>query len=220
MTQDPSLPDVIRAAILNRQADAHFALPGSIVSYDSAKQKAIVQILVRRPDTDESGERIAVRVAPLTNVPIVFPGSGPYSITWPLAKGDTVLVLFSEASIDKWLVSTGGEVDPQDGRRGSYSDAIAIPGLRTFKTAISSPGTDALTLTADAIKLGSASATDNVMRKSDAQRLRDALGLASTALSANPTAKAAVDAIITALDSPDPLGVEWLPSIDSIVKAN
>jgi hypothetical protein len=49
----------------------------------------------------------------------------------PLTRGDYVLLVFCERSIDAWL-SIGGIVDPDDYRKFDLSDAVAIPGLFPF----------------------------------------------------------------------------------------
>ena len=62
-----------------------------------------------------------------------FPGAGGYRITFPVAEGDTGLLLFAESSLDKWLVS-GGTVDPEDDRRHDLTDAVFLPGCATLDT--------------------------------------------------------------------------------------
>jgi hypothetical protein len=119
-----------------------------VESYDSATQKISAQPLIKRGYTDETGERIAERLPIITGVPVVFPGGGGYRVTFPIAKGDTVLLIFSEASLDKWLAH-GGDVDPNDDRRHTLSDAIAIPGLRDFAHALDSAPTDCATIGSD-----------------------------------------------------------------------
>lgn len=132
---NPTLADVLRAALDSRLSDLHVALPARVERYDSARQAVSVKPLIRTavPDAQlEDDEQRAVESLPVINgVPVVFPGAGPYSITFPIAKGDTGLLIFSEASLDKWK-SDGREVDPLDDRRHSLSDAVFIPGLRAL----------------------------------------------------------------------------------------
>lgn len=104
-------------------SNVHTSLPGIIVSFDPILNKASVQpALNKKFDTGEMTMPI------LENVPIIFPSSGNFSMTFPINVGDYVLLVFSERSIDLWK-SVGGQVTPNDPRKFSLSDAIAIPGL-------------------------------------------------------------------------------------------
>jgi len=128
-TSTPSLADVLRGTISDELSGVHVAIPGRVTAYSASRARASVQPLIRRGYTDEAGERQSERLPVVVDVPVVFPGSGPYSLKFPIGVGDTVLLVFASASLDKWL-AIGGEVDPVDDRRHSLSDAIAIPGLR------------------------------------------------------------------------------------------
>lgn len=127
----PQLATIIDLAFARRASGMRVSLPGRIESYDAATQRATVQPLVMESHTDDLGERVAELLPVVTDVPIMFPGSGAYRITWPVAAGDTVLLVFSSSSLDRWL-ARGGEVDPEDDRHHNISDAVAIPGLFDF----------------------------------------------------------------------------------------
>jgi hypothetical protein len=102
-------------------------LPGQIDSYDPSSGKATVQPLLREKYADGD----VVEPPPIPNVPVVFPRTAAASITLPIARGDGVLLLFCQRSMDTWL-SSGGVANPDDIRMHSLSDAIAIPGLVPF----------------------------------------------------------------------------------------
>lgn len=148
MTRTPTLAEVIRGAIDARLEDVHVAIPCVVESYDAAIQAVNAQPLIKGRYVDEDGTLVVERLPVLTGVPVVFPGANGYRLTFPLAKGDTVLVVFSEASLDKWA-RHGGEVDPIDDRRHALSDAIAIPGLRSFASPLASAPTDRMTIGSD-----------------------------------------------------------------------
>lgn len=216
------MPEVIQAAIANRLASVNVALPGRIESYDPITQRAKVQLLVRRKKLDDLGNPVTEAIAPLNSVPVQFPSAGAYSITWPISRGDLVLVVFCSGSIDKWLVGDGREVDPADSRKFTLSDAVAIPGLHTFRAPLANAATNAMTIAAPAtvvasaaIKLGSATATDTVMRKSDAELFMTALDAAITATVGVPIAQAALNALKSGL-----VDGGWIAGIDSLVKAD
>ena len=127
----------------------HVAIPGRVESYDSTKQRATVQPAIKRAHIDEAGNRVVEALPPIPDVPVVFPGGGGYRLTFPIQRGDGVLLVFSEASMDKWLAK-GGVVDPVDDRRHDLTDAIAVPGLRSFATPLTDVPTDGISLGVDA----------------------------------------------------------------------
>jgi hypothetical protein len=144
-------PDVLRRTIDAALLDVHTALPGRVRSYDAATQTADVTLGARRvvpaadEDTDEdTAEDLPVLVA----VPVVWPRGGGYRLHAPLAAGDGVLVIFPEASIDRWLDS-GDAADPALPTRHGIDGAIAIPGLGFRGGRISSAPTDGLVVGKD-----------------------------------------------------------------------
>lgn len=175
-TPDPSaitLPEVIRVQIRERLADVRTCMPGRVVAYKKETQEAAVQPLLKGSRRGQDGERIVDVLPVIEHVPVVFPGTGAYSLTWPIKVGDTVLLVFSESSLDKWLVS-GDIVDPADPRRFTITDGIAIPGLRSFNDALDDVPDDAIVLTSpDPIRIGDVDAADPVARKSDLDAIVD-----------------------------------------------
>jgi hypothetical protein len=139
----PSLAEVIRAFVREGAADLHVSIPAKVVRVELAKGLVDAQPLVK-----DLFEGQAVSVPVITNVPIVWPGAGGFRLTFPIAVGDTVLLVFSDRSLDLWL-EKGGEVDPKDPRRHTLSDAIAIPGLRSFSAPWSGAAADGVTLGKD-----------------------------------------------------------------------
>jgi len=168
--QTPTLPEMLRLAIRARLVDTHVALPGRVESYDAAKIAVNVKPLIKRGFVDEEGNRSTEELPVIPGVPLVFPGAGAYRITFPVKPGDLVLLVFSEASLDKWK-DLGTVVDPNDDRRNELIDAIAIPGLRSFKNA-DPASEDAFVIEADEIRLGSEAASDPVARRSDLTALK------------------------------------------------
>jgi hypothetical protein len=143
----PTLASVLNRAIAGALDDVRVALPGRVVRYDAAKQRVDVQPLVKDGYENESGARVAERLPVVSDVPVIFPGSGLFRITFPVKEGDTVLLVFASSSLARWK-ATGSEVDPGDDRHHTLADAIAIPGL------LAKPGTAAPT---DAIEIHSTS---------------------------------------------------------------
>ena len=135
------------------------AIPAFVVSYNAQKQTVDVQVpfvdYYEQAGTDEPQTHAWPE---LPDVPVIFPRGGDWSISWPLKKGDNVLLVFSQRSIDDWYITNGqGSVSPQDLRAHDISDAFAIPG----------PPTDQTALNADA-----ANSDDLIIRHSDGTTLK------------------------------------------------
>lgn len=122
-----SLNEAIKAGINNVLAHVHTALPGSVESYDYKKQKASIKPLLKKTFSDGTVLDLPI----INNVPVIFLRSGNASLTFPVNKGDTGLIIFAERSLDTWL-SKGGNTAPLDTRRFDLSDGIFIPGLIPF----------------------------------------------------------------------------------------
>lgn len=154
---ETTVPNLIQA--LGRMTDArleaaHFAMPASVIAYNSAEQRATVQPIIRRYYTSEEGKQVAEAYPAIEGVPVSFPGSGSFSVTWPLAVGDKVFLIFSEGSLDKWLTYGGRDVTPDDPRRNDFSDAVAYPGIRTFNAPTKQVDSAAMVIAGIMLKLG------------------------------------------------------------------
>jgi len=128
MPPDPGLFDAIKAVVESRLVEMHVALPARVEKYDRSTMKAEVTPALKKSYTN--GDIVELPV--IVNVPVVWPRTSEFVFDAPLAKGDTVLLVFCERSLDAWL-SKGGIVTPTDRRKFDLSDAVAIPGLFSFK---------------------------------------------------------------------------------------
>lgn len=135
--RSPSLAEVIRLAMEHRLQDVHVALPGRIEKYDAASQKADVQPMIQRRVATSEGDEILEALPKLTDVPIVFPRSKEFFVSFPLAAGDYVLLVFNERSLDNFYIGELDEqADPDDFRLHDISSAVAIPGFWPEKGAL------------------------------------------------------------------------------------
>lgn len=126
----PSLLSVLEKKMKFFSSKIRVSEPGKVKSFDSSKNKAQIQLLIKERVVAESESRR--ELPPVINdVPVVFEGSGGHRLIYPVSVGDVVMVVFSDRSLDKWLVS-GGEVDPGDDRSHHIADAVAYPGLMDF----------------------------------------------------------------------------------------
>ncbi len=127
MTETNLLSVAIENAFNALIANVHTCLPGRIESYSYKNQKATVKPLIKKKYFD--GEVVELPV--LTNVPVVFPRTRAAGVTFPLSRGDGVLIVFTERALERWY-STGDDSEPGDPRRFDMTDSIAIPGLFSF----------------------------------------------------------------------------------------
>ncbi len=162
----PTLTRVLELAMRGALDGVRVALPGKIVTYDKLKQRADVQPFIDDGHEAEGGLRVAEHLPIVTDVPVAFQGAGGYSETFPIHKGDTVLLVFCSSSIARWKIS--GQVgDPSDDRHHALPDAIAYPGVRDFAHALTGVPEDAWVITTPTgkqIRLGSASSAQSALR--------------------------------------------------------
>jgi len=140
--------ELLNIIMANRVADMHICMPGKIVKYDYKNQRAKVQPALNQAYND--GEVVILPI--IHNVPVIHPSSGGASITFPVNIGDTVLLVFSERSLEEWL-NVGGEVSPDDPRQNDLTDAIAHLGLNPFSVASSAENNTDLLIKYDGSKI-------------------------------------------------------------------
>lgn len=135
------LVNAMKSAIESRVRNIHTALPGRVESYDASKQTAdiVPMVIPTVPGADEDDADTEAPLPKLMSVPIVFPRAGDFAITFPVRKGDTVLLIFAERDIGRWR-ATGERERPIVSTPHGISGAVAIPGLYPSGEAL--PGVD------------------------------------------------------------------------------
>jgi len=196
----PTLIQGFQAMLDGRIEAMHTAMPARVESYDSSEQRVSVKPIVRRAAILEDDTRDAESLPIIEGVPVLFPGAGSFKITFPISKGDIVLLIFSEGSLDKWLDTGAVDVDPDDDRRNALTDAIAIPGLLPFAAPTDQVDSSALVISAPEIKLGSKDASNPIALKSDLTALKTYL---DTHVHGGVTTGAGISAVPT-ISSPAP----------------
>lgn len=149
MTRNPTLEEVISAAISSRLGALHTSMPGRVESYDASTQKATVKPLIQNVEIPLQGEEIVDILPILHDVPVIFPRSGGFFISFAIQPGDLVLLVFAERSIDVWVHGQGDDVNPVDTRRHDLSDAVCIPGLYPFQKSLKNSSTNGVKLGSD-----------------------------------------------------------------------
>ena len=137
------LVDTIRNVVQERLSTVYTSIPGKVVKFNNGK--ADVEPLVNL----QGDSKLPV----LPDIPVVFPSSSTAGIVFEVAKDDTVLLVFSNSSLDEWLNGNGGAVDTDDPRRFDLTDAVAIPGLFSFTQAPELSATDGCVMSYDDTKI-------------------------------------------------------------------
>ncbi len=135
MTASATLNDAIGAALAAAISQIHTCLPGKVESFDFRTRKASIKPLIKRPYLDGNPQALPV----IPGVPVLFPWGGTGSLTFPMQRGDTGAIFFTERAMEVWL-SRGGDAAPGDPRMFDITDAIFIPGLAPFN--VSGPAED------------------------------------------------------------------------------
>jgi hypothetical protein len=143
VSRTPTHAEVIRAAVDAALGGVHTAIPGRVTRYVASLQQADVKPLVSGSYLDEDGNRVAAELPVVPNCPVQFASGGGLAFTHPVTVGDYGLLVFSEASLDKWLARSGDVVDPEVDHRFSLSDGIFVPGVLPFGAPLGSFPTDA-----------------------------------------------------------------------------
>lgn len=137
--------DLVKGLRETTSNNLRVAMPAKIESYDYKTQKASVKIDMKELTKDNKEIDYPV----VSAVPVMFPAAGGASLTMPVNRGDTCLLIFADRNIDAWLIGGSGQ-KPAGNRSHALSDAIAIVGLNQFtKTSKAKNNTDLLLTYAD-----------------------------------------------------------------------
>lgn len=118
---DSGLGEIIKSFLLG----VHTCLPGRVDAFNRATQRCEVVPCLKRK---YASQYEAVELPKITDVPVVFPGSGDRWLVTDITVGSYVLLVVAERSISSWL-TLGGIADPGGDRAHDLSDAFAIAGI-------------------------------------------------------------------------------------------
>ena len=113
----------------------HTCMPAVVVDFDISTQTATVQ-----PSLQINMGGTLQTLPQISKVPVVFPSTATAWVRLPVAKGDQVMLHFSEQSLDKWAQGDGSPTATGTPHRFDLSDAIAVPGLRPNSKAFKAKG--------------------------------------------------------------------------------
>lgn len=143
------LDTVVLEAMVGHQATLWTALPAIVQSYDPAcgtvEAYPAMKFRQRLPDMSYAW----VDPPLFVDCPVVFPSGGGFTLTFPLAAGDEVLVVFASRCIDSWWDASGVQQQAEV-RMHDMSDGFAVPGPKSRPRVIASMHTDGVELRNDA----------------------------------------------------------------------
>ena len=119
-TLTPVLDFVLSQAL----KDIHTAMPGIVEAYDATTRRAQVRPALRLLTTNGK----SVSRAPIVNAPVLFPYGARCGVLFPLAVGDSVLIIVSERGLTAFK-QTFAESDPDPTRFFSAADGVILPGF-------------------------------------------------------------------------------------------
>lgn len=138
-SRTPGLPELLKVVADSVFDDVFFCGPGKVEKYDDLTQTASVLPLLKRSYLLDDGTKETLDLPKIDNVPVMNARGGGFYVSLPLEKGDLVLLVFCDRSIDKYKSSTGGQpIDPVDLRTNDITDAVAIPGFYPLSKALKS----------------------------------------------------------------------------------
>lgn len=128
MSEAITTSELIRRAIDARLLDVHTAMPGKVRAWDAATQTADVEVMIKRsvPTGGDEEEPVLETLPVLPSVPVVFPGGGGCFLTFPMAVGDPVMLVFAERDTSQYR-ATGAVSDPGVQATHGLSGAVAFP---------------------------------------------------------------------------------------------
>lgn len=186
------IEDVLAAHVDGALVGVQTALPGVVVAVDLARQRLAVRPTGGRSETNpDTGASHFRRFATIEEVPICYPQSKGYGMTFPVAVGDQVLLVFGSHSLDEWAIGRD-DAPPRDPRRHHLTDAIAIPGVG--RAPVLDASAKALVIHGTEVRIGGPSATARAARDVDLQQLYTILHGAADGVGYGSAVKAALDA--------------------------
>jgi Phage protein Gp138 N-terminal domain len=130
--------DVLKTINCHQVAIVHF--------FNSDDLTITAQITTKRLlDIKPDGSKIWKEYPLFTDVPIVILGGNDSLLTFPVLAGQECLLLFNDRELDEWWAN-GGINSFNAERYHSFSDAIALIGLRSQATKFSNYDNNSVTL--------------------------------------------------------------------------
>ncbi len=108
---------------------------GTVVNFYPTTQTADIQLGMQRLVPDHSSNPPQWKTAPgalLPSVPVFVLNGGGGTLTFPVATGDTCLVLFNDRDLGNWITTGNTQAVPPSSRAHNLSDGLAIVGFHNL----------------------------------------------------------------------------------------
>ena len=122
--QRTSLASRVRFALDEHAKSIYTAMPGIVTAFDADTARASVRGALYLIDTDERQHQRPI----IEDVPVLYPRGGGYRMTFPLAEGDDVLLIFSMRGLSAWKRALG-EARPDVGAVLDGDHVVCVPGF-------------------------------------------------------------------------------------------
>ena len=157
------LVDLLADLLADHSDETGVSMPGRVVSYDRATQRANVQPCVNRRlrDADDEDVDLFERFPEIPSVPVLWPAGGSSFVHPYLAPGDSVLLVVADSDYAAWA-RTGDAGDPSDARTHHYAHTFAVPSPRPRSAPLPS-GRTVFAAEGEAVSLAVAEELDKVL---------------------------------------------------------
>lgn len=143
MPLDRTLEEIFAAHSDAIQDDLRVCLPAVVTNVNASRQTVDVQITVQNPLFDVYGNVIFEQLTSISDVPLATMRGGGFMVWLPVAVGDSVMLLFSDLSMDTWRASQGDQaVEPGWVGKHTADSPIAFPCIFPDTKAFMDPGTN------------------------------------------------------------------------------
>ena len=125
----PNLTTFIQTNIERRERQVQTSFPAKVISWATTTNTVKLEPQFTETWVTRDGQRIQEETPEgryIENVPVLFPRSGSWAITFPIEAGSYGLVTCTKYSLDVWR-NQGNATDPGDLRRFTMSGAVFHP---------------------------------------------------------------------------------------------
>lgn len=125
----------MRVALAGNQAGIWTSFPAIVTSVNLEQMTLEAQPAIKGLQQMADGTERYVNLPLLVDVPICFPSGGGFTMTFPIAVNDEVLISIASRCIDSWW-QNGGLGIPMESRMHDLSDGFAMLGPKSLPNVI------------------------------------------------------------------------------------